>query len=68
MSSYMSNDEISTLVNSIVIMEEQIKALQQNIEIIKKVIISKCNHNMVIDHSFSNERTEYYCTKCLQNL
>jgi Mg2+ and Co2+ transporter CorA len=41
MSSYMTNDDISSLVNSINIMEEQIKNLHKNIEAIKKIIISK---------------------------
>lgn len=68
MSNHMTNNEILTMINSINIMEEEIKNLRKSIENMKKEIISKCNHNRVIDHSSSNERTEYYCTICLQNI
>lgn len=74
MSEYLSNEMIKQYLEKInqynVAIRDNynnITMLQNEIKIIKKILMEKCNHNNNIDHSNTNERTEYYCSVCLTN-
>ena len=72
MSEYLSNEMIQQYLEkinqyNIAIRDNynNITTIQNEIKIIKQILMEKCNHTTAIDHSNTNERTEYYCCVCL---
>jgi hypothetical protein len=58
------NNLINTNNNKIEELKKKINTLKLDNYNIKNIIINNCNHDIVIDYTAYNERTEYICKNC----
>jgi len=75
MAQQLTDQMIGTYINEIrkleYIIEEHsayILTINNKINNIKTIMKNNCNHIPMIDHNSMNERTEYYCSRCLSSL
>ena len=68
---FLSITEINNIKNEIELtnikiykMEQEIKTLEQNIINCQNILKLECDHNKVVNHTMSDERTQFYCTIC----
>jgi len=68
---FLSIKEINNIKNEIELtnskiykIEQEIKTLEQNITNYHNILKNGCNHNKVINHMMTDEKTQYYCTVC----
>jgi hypothetical protein len=71
MEAYLTNNDIICLKNKLQNINKlitdhtnMIEKLKHENDIINEELKRYCNHNKVIDHSMTNEHTEYICSKC----
>lgn len=75
MSTYLTQDEINSIINEIKIeqnekrnLEKKIKQLDKSIKNKEDILFKYCNHSKEIDRTYYGERTQYYCSICSQYL
>lgn len=68
---FLSITEINNIKNEIELtnskiykMEQEIKTLDQNITNYKNILKLGCYHKKVINHTMSDEKTQYCCNIC----
>jgi len=58
------NIKIKKLYEHIYNYNENIKQLNNDINDINKILNNLCNHELIIDHSYEDERTHFVCSIC----
>ena len=69
---YLTQEEIDNLIIDIHLLETdiekhqtEIKNLITKLEFMKMKLYNNCKHEKTIDYTQYNERTTYYCSKCM---
>jgi hypothetical protein len=57
-------NEIELTNSKIYKMQQEIKNLNKHLNNYYNILKNGCDHNKVINHTMTDERTQYYCTIC----
>jgi hypothetical protein len=57
-------NEIESINSKIYKMQQEIKNLDQHLNNYYNILKNGCDHNKVINHTMTDERTQYYCNIC----
>lgn len=58
------NQQINLEQEQIYLLKNQIKKLEKSIEDKKNLLLKNCLHEKIIDRTFQDEHTQYYCKVC----